>query len=207
MKKDDANRGGPLLNSRSSVERSTFDAYLSSAGRNESFRPTASPPWGEPGQWAEINARISAALRSGKSGTEGLRRLGKTLSDRIAALIPFMEELAAATCVRCPAPCCLSAKIWFDAKDLLVLHLSKLPPPPAQTIGKMADRCRYIGPRGCRLDRLGRPWVCTWYLCPTQRQRLRSEDVAAYERLQGELKAIGAARKRLLKTFMTEDPV
>jgi hypothetical protein len=66
----------------------------------------------------------------------------------------------------------------------------------------MTDRCRYLGPRGCRLSRLDRPWVCTWYLCPTQRERLRNEDRPAYDRLQQEMKAIGAGRKALLRAFL-----
>ena len=170
-----------------------------------SLRPTESPPWAEPDQWAKIQLRIKRALEIRSREVDELRRIAQTLSDRVAALTPFMEELAAATCIRCPAPCCLSAKIWFDPKDLLVLHLSKEPLPAAQTIAKMTDRCRYIGPRGCRLKRKSRPWICTWYLCPTQRDRLRSDGFGAYDRLQQEMKKIGNARKRLLEMFLKED--
>ncbi|MGD8369513.1 MAG: hypothetical protein PVG78_17885 [Desulfobacterales bacterium] len=145
---------------------------------------------------------MATALKSGEIRTENLHRLGKALSERIAALTPVMEDLAAAACIRCPAPCCLAARIWFDAKDLLLLHLSDRPLPPGQTIATMTDRCRYLGPRGCRLSRLDRPWVCTWYLCPTQRERLRNEDRPAYDRLQQEMKAIGAGRKALLRAFL-----
>jgi hypothetical protein len=208
MKKEDANRAGPFLHSTSDVDRfppgAGFDVHSFPAVRPQSLLPTASPPWGEPGKWAEIQKRIAAALQSDKSQAENLRRLGKTLSDRIAALTPTMEELAAATCSRCPAPCCLSAKIWFDLKDLLVLHLSRGALPVAQTIANMTDRCRYIGPRGCRLERKERPWICTWYLCPTQRDRLRSDGAGAYDCLQQEMRHIGTARKKLLETFLKE---
>jgi hypothetical protein len=115
-----------------------------------------------------------------------------------------MEELAAATCTRCPNPCCLTAKPWFDLKDLLVIHLSGRTPQDAQTIATMKDRCRYLGPRGCRLDRPDRPWICSWYLCPTQRDRLRKEDAAAYDRLHREMKAIGAARRKLQEACLQE---
>jgi hypothetical protein len=205
MKNEDANRAGPFLRSKLEVERSAFDVRPFPAVQPKSLLPTASPPWGELEQWAEIHARIAAALRYDKRKAEDLRRLEKALSDRIAALNPVMEELAAATCIRCPAPCCLSAKIWFDLKDLLMLHLSNGTLPAAQTIANMTDRCRYMGPRGCRLKRKKRPWICTWYLCPTQRDRLRSDDAGAYERLQQKMKKIGAARNRLLERFTRED--
>jgi hypothetical protein len=170
--------------------------------READILPAESPPWGKPAQWTAIQERIDSGLRRGGLQAQSLRRQAQATSDRIAALSPFMEELAAATCIRCPWPCCLTAKIWFDAKDLLVLHLSHRPVPPAQTIATMADRCRYLGPRGCRLDRLDRPWVCTWYLCPTQKDRLRKEDAAAYDRLQREMKEIGTARKQMLAVFL-----
>ncbi len=184
------------------VGRRAFDVHSSPPARRQSILPTESPPWGEPAQWAGVHARIEAALGEEKGTADRLRCLGRLISGRIAALSPLMEGLAAATCIRCPAPCCLTAKIWFDAKDLLVFHLSDRALPPAQTIAKMADPCRYTSHRGCRLDRPDRPWVCTWYLCPTQRERLRKEDPAAYDRLQEEMKEIGAARRKMLKVFL-----
>jgi hypothetical protein len=34
--------------------------------------------------------------------------------------------------------------------------------------------CQYLGKRGCTLPRLSRPFLCTWYLCPTQVSRMKT---------------------------------
>jgi hypothetical protein len=39
-----------------------------------------------------------------------------------------------------------------------------------QTVNRDLDYLiRYWKPKGCVLPRMSRPWICTWYLCPTQK--------------------------------------
>ena len=166
------------------------------------MRPSVSPPWSGPAQWVGIHLRIERTLQCANGRREGLRRLAKKIADETAAVSPPMADVAAATCPWCPDPCCLRARVWFDLKDLLVMHLTGRPAPPAQAILQRNDRCRYIGVRGCRLDRRDRPWICTWYLCPTQKSRLRSEDRIRWGRLEERLCAISAARKALASEFL-----
>ena len=166
------------------------------------MRPSESPPWGGPAQWLEIQLRIEITLREANGSREAWRRLATKIADEIAAVSPLIADVAAATCPWCPDPCCLRARVWFDLKDLLVMHLTGRPAPPAQAILQRNDRCRYIGVRGCRLDRRDRPWICTWYLCPTQKNRLRSDDRTIWERLEERLCAISAARKVLASEFL-----
>jgi hypothetical protein len=80
----------------------------------------------------------------------------------------MLDDLCLETCPRCPDPCCLKASPWFDFRDLIFLHLHALAIPPGQTIKTMASTCRYSSKNGCTLDRISRPWICTWYLCPVQ---------------------------------------
>jgi hypothetical protein len=166
------------------------------------MRPSESPPWGDPVQWVEIHLRIERTLRCANGRREGLRRLAKTIADEIAAVSSPMADVAAATCPWCPDPCCLKARVWFDLKDLLVMKLTGRPAPRSQAIAHLNDRCRYIGARGCRLDRCNRPWICTWYLCPTQKNRLRSDDRKRWVQLTERLCAISAARKALASEFL-----
>jgi hypothetical protein len=85
-----------------------------------------------------------------------------------------LNKLCVDSCAWCPEPCCLKASVWFDFKDLLFLHFNQQPIPPAQPKTNLGMPCRYLGPRGCRLPRVSRPWICTWYLCPTQTAKLRN---------------------------------
>ena len=88
---------------------------------------------------------------------------------------PLLDELCMATCTYCPDPCCFSAYAWFDFRDLLFAHLNGLAVPPAQLMTDRKMICRYLGVRGCTLERISRPWICTWYLCPAQLGALRAD--------------------------------
>ena len=158
-------------------------------------------PWTEPGAWRGIQDRIRREIRHGDKTMEYVRRRAWDVAAMIASLVPLMDELCAATCPWCPEPCCLGAKIWFDAKDLLLFHLTGRTPPPAQPIVSWQDRCRYAGPSGCRLDRVLRPWICTWYLCPTQKARLRCREPESWAHIEKRLGGIAEARKRLETEF------
>ncbi len=107
--------------------------------------------------------------------SEAVRR-ARELENCLACISAAFQDICPATCSRCPEPCCLGAGVWFDYRDLIFFHLTGRLVPPAQPMARMAgDGCRYLGARGCRLGRLSRPWICTWYVCPTQTRRLRRD--------------------------------
>lgn len=131
------------------------------------------PPWHTKSAWRDINAIIVGGLDMHPCLSEA-RAQASTLRRELEMLFPIMENLCAGTCHWCPAPCCVSAKVWYDIKDLLFLHLAGISPPPEQPIHSFQATCRYLGIKGCKLPRLERPWICTWYLCPTLTARLKN---------------------------------
>lgn len=156
-------------------------------------------PWATDAEWRSVNRHLTEILTGYDAARVPARRTARRIHERMAALAPAMDRLAAATCSRCPSPCCLTADVWFDRLDLLRIHLLHLPAPPAQPRSSRGQICRYLGPRGCRLPRDRRPWICTWYLCPVQTRRLRAasggrtpslmDDLATIQRLRRELAA------------------
>jgi hypothetical protein len=117
-------------------------------------------------------------------------------------LAPQLDALCRRTCLHCPEPCCLAAKIWFDTADLLVLHLNRMTVPAAQPLGDWGAVCRYAGERGCRLPRELRPWICSWYLCPPQAAIMRGWPAGkrrSFERTVGEIKQL---RKAMEEAFI-----
>lgn len=132
------------------------------------------PPWGTPCQWLLINHRIDRSIREQKNEVERARRSAEAVDYSLKALFPLMEALCGATCRLCPSPCCFTARVYFDLRDLLFLHLMEICVPPHQPIRHTKSVCHYLGSHGCLLPRRHRPWICTWYLCPTQTLRIRS---------------------------------
>lgn len=125
-------------------------------------------------QWREANRSIADLIRRHDGQLNAAVALAAMLRFRLASVFSLLDALCLETCPRCPDPCCLHARPWFDFRDLLLLHLNDLAIPFSQTIENLDATCRYYGQRGCTLDRLSRPWICTWYLCPTQTANLNS---------------------------------
>lgn len=157
-------------------------------------------PWSTPHEWNAVNRRLAEWQITQHAALVSARQTAERIRDRMAALEAEIQRLAAATCPWCPSPCCRSATIWYDRWDLWRLHLLAVPPPPSQPMRSAAGPCRYLGPRGCRLERVQRPWICTWYLCPTQMRRLRREAGGEPPPLPAALAAVKRLRRELAAT-------
>ena len=129
------------------------------------------------------------------------RRLAHRLKQQLTSTFPLMNRLCRKTCPDCMEVCCRRAWVWADFKDLLFLHLADIPLPERQLVCRQGDHCRYGSPGGCRLDRIQRPFVCTWYLCPAQTRILRKQPAEA-ERLLNTLQQIKIQRRRMENTFI-----
>jgi hypothetical protein len=160
------------------------------------------PPWSSPLGWMEINRAIRGGIHTRASAADRIRELAGAIHGRLESLWPLLEKLCLTTCIHCPSPCCLSASIWFDFRDLLYLHLNDLSPPDCQPISSLSQTCRFLSPRGCSLPRAVRPWICIWYLCPTQTRRLRNTPDNRYARVRQILQDLKAARRRLEDRFI-----
>ncbi len=160
--------------------------------------PIGTVPWAAPDRWRAANAALAHSLRR-RLATP--RRLAQALQAELTALFPLMDRLCARTCRDCADVCCRRAWVWADFRDLLFVHLAGIAPPPAQLLAGRGERCRYAAAGGCRLDRLQRPFVCTWYLCPAQR-RVLNEMPSAATRLQATLVRIKTLRRQMEDAYI-----
>lgn len=131
--------------------------------------------WAASEPWQQVNASFRHHLDLHASRIGRLHRLALAIARALAVLDPIMAALCAATCPACDNNCCLRATVWFDFRDLLFLHLAQATIAPGQPMTAPGQKCRYLGPAGCRLPRHRRPFVCTWYLCPDQKIILEAD--------------------------------
>ena len=122
------------------------------------------PPWGEITEWMEATETISAAMTQ-RGRFRALRAAASEIARLYEAIFPVMDYFCESICVTCPSPCCVTAKPWFDFKDLLFFAAAEIPNPRHQTIASTDEVCAYLGPAGCTLPRIQRPFICTWYIC------------------------------------------
>ena len=137
--------------------------------------PYPTIPWHTPALWLEANATLGFLLERHTPELEAPRQLAHQMRTQLTSLFPIMDGLCHTTCPACSEVCCQHASVWIDFKDLLFFHLAAIPVPDSQLLSRRGERCRYATTDGCRLDRLQRPFVCTWYLCPAQSQCLREQ--------------------------------
>ena len=159
-------------------------------------------PWAQPDQWQAVHRTFNRLIDRHRPRLGPAREASRTLKRRLLSLIPLLDDLAASTCSRCPDPCCAVAVPWYDFRDLLFLNLTGEPIPPAQPLNDYGGTCRYLGPRGCRIERIRRPWICTWYRCPTQTARLQNYHIHLKNRMERELRQIKAERMALETLFL-----
>ena len=159
-------------------------------------------PWATARAWQAASQSVRFHRQIYDPEFEPVTLLARILRQRLESIFSDLDELCIDSCPRCPEPCCLKASVWYDFKDLLFLHFNEQPIPPAQPKANLNMPCRYLGTRGCRLPRMTRPWICTWYLCPTQTAKLRNGHQAKRELLDHTIARIKSERILLENEFI-----
>lgn len=157
------------------------------------------PPWGSPAAWQAANRSLAWVVGRHRGRLAPAAAIAGEVSALLVELAPVMTALGSVTCGRCLSPCCERARVWFDFRDLLGLHLTGQPLPPHQLRPHLQAPCRYLGAAGCRLPRRLRPWVCIWYLCPLQTTVLDRERLSAVRRC---LETVGKLRREMETAFI-----
>ncbi len=160
------------------------------------------PPWNSIAAWKEANHNLYFLIQRNLSTLDRALTLAQKIRTRLSSIFSLLDDLCVVTCPWCPDPCCLAARVWIDFKDLLFLHLVNHSIPPEQLFSDFKETCRYLSPRGCILPRISRPWVCIWYLCPTQKANLYRKDRHIQDRFSQTIQAIKAGRKEMEAEFI-----
>ncbi len=163
--------------------------------------PLSFIPWNTPTLWQKANAAVEHHLHRHQQALDASRHAAGEIRNRFASIFPIMDRLCLTTCPDCTDICCQHACVWIDFKDLLFLHQAAIPVPDHQLLGHRGEHCRYSTPDGCRLDRLQRPYVCTWYLCPAQTQLLRQQPLTL-QKVTSCLQQIKRMRQHMESSFI-----
>jgi hypothetical protein len=162
----------------------------------------AIPPWGSSSAWQEANHSLDSLIDRYCEELKPAMATARAVHSRLASIFLFLDNLCLATCGYCPEPCCLTASPWYDFRDLLFLHLNLLEIPRSQPIHAYKNTCCYLSPMGCTLSRITRPWICTWYLCPTQKSNLKKRNRRQWEIIDRTVSAIKRGRDQLEVEFI-----
>jgi hypothetical protein len=165
--------------------------------------PPSLPPWASPTAWRAVTAALDHHLRLPHIRSQGkIRQKAGAIAQLTMRLDLPMEVLARVTCPACEDPCCRRATLWYDFVDLLVIGHACRSWPPGQPMAAVGAGCRYLGQAGCRLPRIQRPWICTWYLCPRQIAQLEAFPPSQRIDVAGMIAGVKQLRKALEAAFI-----
>jgi len=142
------------------------------------------------------------SLAPGSDRMAAARQTADRLAHQLDLLADRFDQLAVNTCNDCPDPCCRHAKVWLNFQDLLFIHLHHETLPPHQLRRNLHEPCRFLGVRGCSLPRRSRPWICTWYICPTQRQALERDVPGGVAQTAAALVRVKSLREEMEGRFL-----
>ncbi|MBW1840731.1 MAG: hypothetical protein JRF27_00795 [Deltaproteobacteria bacterium] len=165
-------------------------------------RVNAEPLWGAPAVWNEAILTMDHLIQLHRPELGPAEAVAQDVLKQLTSVFSLLEDLCSTTCPRCPDPCCLKAKVWFDFKDLLFLHLADQQLPLNPLMGSLRDTCRCLSHSGCTLPRIIRPWICTWYLCPPQVANLREKPGSMQAAFSRAVQSVKAGRKKMETEFI-----
>ena len=159
-------------------------------------------PWVPGPVWGQVHLSLQHLCTRHQAPLDAARHTARDMQSCLETLFPLLDSLCSQTCPACQTPCCHVATVWFDFKDLVFMHLGGLPLATGQLTRTPEGTCSCCGPTGCRLPRLSRPWTCTWYLCPTQKNLLAGMPGNTLARFETAVAAIKRLRQQLEAEFI-----
>ena len=159
-------------------------------------------PWIHPADWKEM-------LQFTSSICEGLGESEVEVMQHINDIVEVYEDLEAslnllcgATCPACEDVCCTKATVWYDQRDIIVYRLATGFFPEHQVSRSVTGACCHLGTDGCRLPRLERPFICTWYICGAQSAMLKREGGGLDIDILEQIHRIKETRKKIEVFFL-----
>jgi len=115
-----------------------------------------------------------------------------------------LNNICLRSCTNCNDLCCTRATVWYDLKDLLFIYLNTGAFPTQQIFRKPDGACCNLTPSGCKVVRSDRPFICTWYICATQKQIIEAgKSTGSNTDVQSIIKEIKRTRKELEAAFIS----
>ncbi|MCD4677232.1 MAG: hypothetical protein K8S18_14745 [Desulfobacula sp.] len=130
-------------------------------------------PWCSAEEWNQVVMSIKTIDMRNRDRLQNIYEMAAKIRQKFDEISEPIETLCSLTCVDCEDICCVRATIWFDLKDLLFIYFGLNRFPEAQIVkkkdGNREKACCYFSEKGCTLERVERPFICTWYFCPAQK--------------------------------------
>lgn len=131
-----------------------------------------------------------------------IRQSAADVRDLLETISLDIERYTATACTDCSSVCCSHRHSRYDRSDSIFLAALGLDVPEYDSDTEETAPCRFLGAKGCVLQRSLRPYRCTWFFCtPLLDHIIMTSDPSAYRRFMSALRAITEKRIRMLDEF------
>jgi hypothetical protein len=109
--------------------------------------------------------KLRALFEEHRDRLSSVRTAAGEAADLIETISPYVESHTAAVCPGCASICCINRHSSYDRSDrIFMAALGRDIPEDSSGLGD-TDPCRFLGAKGCSLERSWRPYRCTWFFC------------------------------------------
>jgi len=160
------------------------------------------PPWRSDQLWQAAGRTLMYLIQRHNHRMGRVKSIASEVNSLLVSADQKFDLLCSRTCMRCESPCCLVADVSYDFRDLLFIHLTNQALPPGQPQQKAGEVCRYLEADGCRIPRSMRPWICTWYICASQKKYFAGVHDMSLDSIMSVIADISKLRKQMETLFI-----
>lgn len=165
--------------------------------------PSYHLPWSSSKSWTQALLSLEMSMHTSWEKLTSSRTIAAQLEGLYRQVDLQLDAVCTLTCPDCNDNCCRRATVWYDLRDLLSVFFITGHFPTAQIKKSSTNQCRHLSSMGCLLPRVERPFICTWYICSEQRQKLdTSSSLKEKTSLLVDIQQIKQARGELEKAFI-----
>lgn len=159
-------------------------------------------PWQDERSWAEMRQSLLPAIKNIESRSGRLESLAEQIAMDNMVIDAFFKIICQKSCGVCWDVCCSRATVWYDFQDVLFYYYHWKEFPSRQIKRQPSGDCVHLCVDGCGLERIRRPFICNWYICPDQKKMFKENYSSEWEVLQVRIGCIKAARKQMEQLFI-----
>lgn len=159
-------------------------------------RQTGERSWLHGYDWQKVREAILGVSEGWEGQLKDARRVACEIHELYGDISRDLERVSQKICPDCRDVCCRHATVWYDIKDLLYIYCYSGELPEKQIYRRDDGSCCCLTESGCTLDRSLRPFICTWYICPDQK-----EELGAGHELYHHLELLKGLRMKLAKMY------
>lgn len=158
---------------------------------------TMTVPWIHGYNWSEATLSITTTIAAIDGELNSFKEIAQQICGEYLTIDNDLDRIAEKTCTSCRNVCCTHATVWYDLRDLLYLYLCNGTLPEQQIYRQEDGSCSHLNATGCNMSRTQRPFICTWYICASQKESVRQNPI-----ILRKIEKIKTLRKQLEQQYM-----